>query len=813
MEPCDQLRPAKKSPTHGTANLPRPLETTTAPTLAKRAAMLAAGRTMCLRGLVRCLACLAIGWPVTVLAEPAEIEFFREKIEPVLQAQCYSCHSADADEVRGGLRLDTRSELLRGGDGGPVVVAGKSADSRLVQALRHEGGLAMPPEKPKLPDGVIADFVHWVDGGAPDPRGDVLPSESARMEEARRHWAFQPVIRHQPPPVRDTGWGAMPVDAFVLAKLEERSWRPAPAASRAELIRRVTFDVIGLPPTPDEIAAFVDDPWPDAYARLVDRLLRSPHYGEHFAQHWLDLVRFAESEGFEYDREIPGAWRFRDYVINSLNADKPFDQFLSEQIAGDEIDASSQECLAASIFHRLGAVRRNAGNPEIALSRNEVLTERTDIIGAAFLGLTVGCARCHNHKLEPISQKDYYSLQAYFAATEEHNILLASAEEQAAWEAATKRAKDEIDALRAKARTVEPKEKEQLVAQIETLEDQMPGPLATIPSTHNDWEKCTPIHVLRRGVWENKAEPVRARPPSVLVADTFPELSGETRNPRTQLARWLASPEHPLTARVIVNRLWQQHFGVGLVKTANDFGLKGDRPSHPELLDWLASELVAQGWGLKSIHRTILLSNTYQQSSRSPHQAAQREADPENRLLGHFPRRRLSGEEIRDAMLCVSGRINYQAGGPSVIVPVDAELVQLLYRPSQWLVTRDSRQHDRRGIYLVAKRNLRLPFLESLDAPALQTSCAKRDTSTHPPQALELLNGPFSNELAGALASRLEQEAGGDYERIVVRAFQLALGRLPRADETQRSLEFLREQPLSEFTLALFNLNEFLYVP
>jgi len=467
---------------------------------------------------------------------------------------------------------------------------------------------------------------------------------------------------------------------------------------------------------------------------------------------------------------------------------------------------------AATIFHRLGPVRRNAGNPDIALSRNEVLTERTDILGAVFLGMTVGCARCHNHKLEPITQKDYYQLQAYLAATEEHNILLAEAGAQQEWEAATKRMKDEIADLKKKARLLTGEERTRLTEKIEELEDQLPPLLATIPSTHNDFQKRTPIHVLKRGVWENKGEPVGPRPPSVLVSDGFPELGPGTTDPRAQLAAWMIRSNPPLAVRVLVNRLWQHHFGMGLVKTANDFGLKGDRPSHPELLEWLTASFMEHGWQWKPLHRAILLSNTYQQSSRSTHSLSDR-IDPENRLLSHFNRRRLSAEELRDAMLAVSGRLNLKERGPSVIVPVDKELVQLLYKPSQWQVTPDVGEHDRRSIYLIAKRNLRLPFMENLDAPTLQNSCARRDSSTHAPQALELLNGDLSNNLAKAFTGRLQHESGGDIGRAVDLAFQWTLGRPPSPRERQRSLDFLRDEPLNEFALAMFNLNEFLYVP
>ncbi len=786
--------------------------------------------------LLRPMLLLAVFDPMANAAEPDGIRFFREKVEPVLKEACYRCHSEQADEVQGGLLLDSRASLLRGGDSGPALVAGKSGESLLIQAIRHEAGLAMPPNKPKLSQRTIADFVKWVEMGVPHPReGEVFAAGGLELKEARRHWAFQPVRKVTPPAVNDVGWVRTCVDAFILAKLEGRQWRPAPPASRAELIRRVAFDLIGLPPTPEEIEAFVNDVSPDAFERVVDRLLSSQHYGERWAQHWLDVVRYAETEGYEYDRHVPDAWRFRDYVIESLNRDKPFDRFLTEQIAGDEIGPENPECLTASIFHRLGPVRRNAGNPDIALSRNEVLTERTDILGAAFLGLTVGCARCHNHKLEPISQKDYYRLQAYLAATEEHNVNLASEDEQNTWEATTQKLKDEIQRLQKQAQGLTGKEKDQLIEKIESLDDQLPPPLATIPSTRNDFQKRTAIHVLRRGVWENKGEPVGPRPLGVLIPDDASEVSLGVTNPRTQLANWLTAAEHPLTARVIVNRLWQQHFGVGLVKTANDFGIKGERPSHPELLDWLAATLVENGWRLKPVHRLILLSNTYQQASgiadfglriadSAENQANDRlnprsairnpqSTDPENRLLSRFNRRRLSAEEIRDAMLAVSGRLNVKAGGPSVIVPVDPELVRLLYKPSQWAVTDGAREHDRRSVYLIAKRNLRLPFLENLDAPALQTSCARRESSTHAPQALELLNGGLSNDLAQSFARRLEKECGGDPEHVVELAFRLALGRPPTPSEHEMSLAFLREQPLNEFALAMFNLNGFLYVP
>jgi hypothetical protein len=737
---------------------------------------------------------------------------YRDRIEPVLVSECYQCHSAGAKRVQGNLKLDSRSAMLQGGDTGPAVVPGKAGESLIIQALWHRDGLEMPPRKPRLAASVIADFEQWITQGASTSAVDALVPMDDGLKAARRHWAFQPLKQPTPPPITNRALMQNPIDAFLLARLEARGWSFAPAASRTEWIRRVTFDLTGVPPTPEEIAAYERDNALDADARLVDRLLSSTSYGERWAQHWLDVVRYAETEGYEYDRAVPDSWRFRDYVISSLNRDKPFNRFLTEQIAGDEIGPTDPECQVASIFHRLGPVRRNAGNPEIALSRNEVLTERTDIVGSAFLGLTIGCARCHNHKLEPISQADYYRFEAYLAATQENNINLAPQADFHEWEAKTNQLKSQVARLKKQMRRADQREKARLAQEIEAVDDAMPPRPATIPATRNEDSQRTKIHVLRRGIWENKGEAVGPRPPSILVRDDEPELPAEVRDARTRLAHWLTSSEQPLTARVLVNRIWAYHFGVGLVKTVNDFGTRGDRPSHPELLDWLAASFVQNGWRLKPLHRMIVLSQAYRQSGRSPIAADAQRIDPENRLLWRFSRRRLTAEEIRDAMLAVSGRMNPALHGRSVMVPVDQDLVKLLYKPSQWQVTRAQAQHDRRTIYLVAKRNLRLPFMEAFDAPALQSSCSRRESSTHAPQALELLNGRIANDLARSFASRIRDESRRDMADAVERAFRLALGRAPTDAERSASLAFVRDQPLEDFALALFNLNGFLYV-
>jgi hypothetical protein len=633
--------------------------------------------------------------------------------------------------------------------------------------------------------------------------------------EPGRHWSLQPRTRPAVPKPRAAEadrWIRTPIDAFIWEKLARASLRPAPEAYRQTLIRRVTFDLTGLPPTPEEVVAFVRDPAADAYEQLVERLLASPHYGERWGRHWLDVVRYAETEGFEYDRYRPGAWRYRDYVIAAFNEDRPFDRFVLEQVAGDELDANDPACLVAAGFHRLGPIRRNAGNKLVALSRNEVLTEMTDALGSVFLGLTVGCARCHNHKFDAISQKDYYRLQAFLAATQEHDQVLADAAAQAAWKGQTEKISGKIEDLQKRLKQLGPagRNNDQATAlrkQIKALKRSLPPPLPTISTVRDVARERTIIHVLKRGDPANEGERVGPRLLSALLAADAPELAADVDHPRLRLARWVTDPANPLTARVWVNRVWQYHFGQGIVRTPNDFGKNGAPPSHPELLDYLANEFIAGGQRLRPLQRMIVLSSTYRQASTAEGPARQA---PE--LLARFPRRRLEAEEIRDAMLAVAGRLNLKAGGPSVFLPVDADLVKLLYDPEQWQVTPDAAGHDRRSIYLVAKRNLPLPFFQVFDQPDAQTSCPRREASTHALQALELLNGRFANRMAEALAARLERECPGDRTHLVQRAFWLTAGRPPSMAEEALALQFLERQPLREFALALFNLNAFLYV-
>ena len=640
------------------------------------------------------------------------------------------------------------------------------------------------------------------------PLGVYTPTE-------RRHWAFQPRKDVKPPLLADAAakaWIRTAVDAFVLEGLRKAGLRPAPEASRADLIRRVTYDLHGLPPTPEEVAAFVADKSPKAYENLIDRLLASPHYGEQWARHWLDVVRFAESDGYEYDTHRPDAFRYRDYVIGAFNSDKPYNDFIKEQLAGDEIDPKSETMLIASGFNRLGPLRKNAGNQDVASSRTEVLTEMTNVVGAAMLGVTVGCARCHDHKFDPIRQSDYYRLQGYFAQTQSSDVIVASAEEQAKYKATVGPLEKEMTDLRNAMRKASEEEKGKLQVRLEEIDARMPLPLTAWYAVWDNAKDATPIHLLGRGDYRNKGAAVGMRPLGVLLPDATPEAPLTAEKPRLQLATWVADPANPLTARVMANRLWGYHFGNGLVGTPNDFGRMGTRPSHPELLDWLANEFVNSGWKMKPIHRMLLLSSAYRQASSSPIEKLAMEKDPQNKLVWKWNRRRLDAEELRDSILATSGRLNSKAGGPSVMAEIDPELIKDLKRPQYWVVTRDRTEHDRRTIYMIYKRNLILPFMQVFDSPDTLLSCPRREQSTHAPQALELLNGKLSNEMAIALADRLAKVRST--ERVDY-AWRLVTGRAPNKKELALSKAYLDDaDPTAalEFALSLFNSNAFLYV-
>jgi hypothetical protein len=664
------------------------------------------------------------------------------------------------------------------------------------------------------------------------------------------HWSFRSPVQQAPPAVQNAGWCRNPIDAFVLARLEKAALRPAAQADRVALIRRLTIDLTGLPPTPEDVDAFVSDTSPDAYDRLVDRLLASPHFGERWAQHWLDVARFAETNGYEGDAERPQSWRYRDWVVRAMNADLPYDRFVTLQVAGDLLAKEDRDGLFAAGFNRCGPIHQVSGNVDPAEVRNEFLTEVNAGVGGAFLGLTMNCARCHDHKFDPIPARDYYRLEAFFSAAKPKEVELAGdaersahAKELAAWQAKISPLRAQVAKLDApyRAKISQAKrekleepykkalatdaskrtaEQQKLAAQANTLikvtwdeviaalsdedrekrtalREQMHKITASAPVpparawTLEESKESLASYVLKRGDWQRKGKKVEPGIPMV--------FGGQATSPnnRLGLAKWLTARDHPLTARVIVNRLWQHHVGKGIVRTPNDFGLRGDRPSHPELLDWLAVELMQSGWSLKHVHRMIVTSATYQMADHSEQQAKAETIDPDNRLLWKMNRRRLEGEALRDCVLRVTGRLTEWLGGPMIRVPLEPETYDLIFTEDEpdglWPVTPDERQHDRRTIYLFAKRNVRLPLLEALDQPDTLTSCPVRPVSTFAPQALILLNGPFMQSQAKAFASRLYREAKTTEGRIE-RAYRLTLGKVPSQTEQKMSAAFIREQ-------------------
>jgi len=681
------------------------------------------------------------------------------------------------------------------------------------------------------------------------------------------HWAWKPPIRPTVPAVRGMQ-PTNPIDAFIRAKLDAAGLSPASPASREQLLRRVTFDLTGLPPTPDEIDDFVCDKARDAWEKVIDRLLASPRYGERWGRHWLDLARYADTNGYEFDEPRPDAWRYRDYVIRSFNADKAFDRFAIEQIAGDEAIPGDRDSLIATGFNLLGPDMTDASDQ--AQRRLNTLNDMTDTAGLAFLGLTVGCARCHDHKFEPIPQIDYYRLQAFFAPTVfRRDLSVATPAERKAhddamknYQVATKSIRDEISALEdphrsklfeAKLSMLSPEAQsahrtpadkrtggqQELVAETErkvvvtaaeiakamsaddraklaALQDRLKSfdtkkpPALPVAMGLTDTPGLAPkTHVLDRGELSNKAAEVSPGYLAILSTAAKPANTEPTKNSsgrRLALATWITSPDNPLSARVIVNRLWQHHFGRGLVATSSDFGLRGARPTHPELLDYLATELIAGAWQLKRVHKLMLMSETYQQSAQADPEALAKDAD--NKLLSRMNHMRLEGEAVRDALLAVSGRLNPTMGGPGVVLPESSVAAG---GSKAVPVTPDPGARDRRSVYLFARRNLRDPFLEAFDLPDSNLSCPKRERSTTAPQALALLNAAEASAAAKVLAGRLGREVKLEAERIDA-AYRLTLGRAPTAAERERAAAFLRESPLSELCRALVNLNEFVYL-
>jgi hypothetical protein len=724
-------------------------------------------------------------------------------VKPLLARRCIGCHGKAV--AQHGLRLDARAFALKGGDSGvAAIVPGNSAASLLVRyASGQEKDVMMPPSPLAPLTAPELDLLRrWIDEGAAyDGAGE--PAATGRPKGAD-HWSFQPIRKPAVPAVGDKAWVRTPIDAFVLARLEAKGWKPNPPAGEAQLRRRVYLGLTGLPPSIAEQSAPLD----------VESLLSRPAYGERWGRHWLDLVRYAESNGYERDGHKPEAWRYRDYVIDAFNKDKPFDRFILEQIAGDELPGADEESLVATGYNRLGPWDDEPADP--AEDRFDQLDDLVSTTSQVFLGLTLGCARCHNHKFDPLTAQDYYSMVAIFNGLErprrgrtELTLPIGSLDriEQ------TRRIENRLQLEAAQAiagffqlGAVPPPVT--LAAVRRELDASPRGyflhePSANVPTTH----------LLIRGKPGRLGPEVPPAVPAILSPrqPEFPAAAPGRRTSlrRTTLARWLASPGNPLTARVIVNRVWQFHFGEGLVRTPSDFGTLGQKPTHPELLDWLAVWFVDNGWSFKKLHRLILASNTYRMSKAA--NTAYAAEDPENRLLWRFPYRRLEAEAIRDGMLAVSGKLNRAAGGPSMFPEVPEAAMAGSSDPDKIWKTSPEPDRNRRTVYAFLKRSMIVPMLEVLDLCDTARSTAQRLTTSVAPQALTLFNGEFVNAQAAALAARLRQEAGPGAGEQVELAYRLALARRPTAAEKHRMVEFTARHSLEQLARVVLNLNEFVY--
>ncbi len=783
---------------------------------------------------------------------PQQAEHFEKKVRPLLSEKCFKCHSHDGGKIKGALVLDSISGFLQGGDSGnPAIVPGKPDHGEMMaRILSTDEEEQMPPKGERLTKDQIAVLVEWIKQGAPWPgatgSGLAKRAKGKLTDEDRQWWSFQPLKHVVPRKVSDGGWARTDVDRFIFQKLADNKLQPNREATRSVQIRRLYFDLWGMPPSPKEVDEFVADKSTDAYDKLVDRLLASPRYGERWARHWLDLVRYADSDGYRVDDFRPHSWRYRDYVVRSLNADKPYDRFIKEQLAGDELFPGEPDALVATGYLRHWIYEYN--NRDAVGQWSTILNDITDTTGDVFFGLGLQCARCHDHKFDPILQKDYYRLQAFFSGIiPREDMPAATANERAdyavkfaAWETLTADIRDEIEKIEgpykvkaaAAAIKIFPEDIQALIhkpkADRTTYEHQVaelayrqvdyeynrlatkmksedkekvaalrkkliafdkskPAPLPVVYSVSDVGPKAAPVTIPRKG--DEVIEPgyltlLFEGPANIKPVPTAPQSSGR----RSELARWLTEPENPLSARVMVNRVWQYHFGKGLVATSSDFGRLGEKPTHPELLDWMARRFVADGWSFKKLHRVILTSAVYRQSSSAtedPREPANSKeaiaasenwkrailADPENRLLWRSNVRRLDAEQIRDALLSATGELKLDAVGAAV----------------------DGSRFNR-SIYTKVLRNTRDPLLDVFDAPQNFSSTSSRDTTTTPVQSLLLINSQFMLLRSKAMADRIDKESNGDENRAIEQAYWLVYGRKPNDEERKGSAEFLFTQ-------------------
>ncbi len=893
-----------------------------------------------------CALLAGLGWWAVAARAQQAVSFSRDVL-PVLSANCLKCHG---DTQLSGLDLRSRAGMLKGGQNGPSVTPGNAEASRLYRRVAGKEKPSMPMDG-KLSDAAVATLRSWINQGAAwegaasvgGPAGASSLAALEEMEipaEARQYWAFRKPLRPPVPRVKSRDWARHPIDAFLMQVFEQKGLTPAPAAGRATLARRAYLDLIGLPPSPEAVAAFVNDNSPDAWEKLIERLLASPQYGERWGRHWLDVARYADSSGFEHDRDRPTAWRYRDYVIQSFNKDTPYNAFIAEQLAGDELDWTNFDTKIATGFLRAGprVEFREKDNPQY---RFDYLDDMIAATSQGFLGLTVQCARCHNHKFDPIPQKDYYRLQSVFFGYVDVNHYLAPEAEAETFQSKLENIDARIRPLREQLAEIEGPARQRafvaeaahrfpedaqiavktpeaqrtpgqqllanqlfravgvpsgaldrqlsaedrlirntLLAQIRELEKQRPAaPPAAIGVTDGDYrfapdgpgDEPAPGKGIKRdaslqGSFLHKGDGAYAAPPSyflirgdaesrgsrmepgfVTVATygnppaALPPSHGRTSGRRRALAAWIASPDNPLAARVMANRIWHHHFGRGIVATPNNFGKMGEAPTHPELLDWLATEFVARGWSVKQMHRLIMTSSAYRMASEFENAASQK-ADPENRLLWKFRMQRLDAEALRDTMLAVSGKLNREMGGPPVFPKVEPSVVATM-KNGIWNIEEDGPKVWRRSVYVYRKRGMPFPMFEVFDLPDQNVSCGGRNVSTVPTQALTLLNNEFVLRQARSYAERVAGEAGPDAGEQAVRAYQVALGREPSESEKRLAVEFLGRQrqfhaartaesaapaaapaapargvteahlaALADLTHVIYNLNEFVYI-
>ncbi len=788
---------------------------------------------------------------------------FAKDIGPLLENRCLGCHSAQLQS--NGLRVDSREALLRGGYTGPAIRPGDSAASKLIHLVAGlEKGIVMPLDGDRLTADQIGLLRAWIDQGAEWPAapssGSSAEAKTASLSRAT-HWAFQPVARPQPPNVRSPGRVKNAIDRFILARLAKEGIEPSPEAGKRTLIRRLGLDLLGLPPEPKDVARFLDDDSPEAYERLVDRLLESPHYGEKWAMHWLDLARYADSDGYEKDYVRPHAWRYRHWVINALNADMSFRRFTIEQIAGDLLPGATVEQKVATGFHR-NTLKNREGGVKLEQFRFEETVDRANSVGTVWLGLTLGCAQCHDHKYDPLTQQEYYNFFAFFNNLDEVDIdaplagemgpylaalpkyreqreaLLAEAgvaELQAAWEEKMKLAranpgkwtdwdhaydalqkyldgsdriidKDPSDRTRKEVddladhfvknyhRVITKERRKQLDFEglrkkLIALKEDFPAVSEAQTVVESDLHRKTHIHI--RGDWRNTGRGVAADIPSFLPA-AYTDRASESGLTRLDLARWIVSRDNPLTARVIVNRVWQEYFGAGLVATSENFGTQGEEPSHPELLDWLARDFMDHGWSLKHLHKRIVMSATYRQSSKA--RPALDAIDAGNRLLARQSRLRLPGELVRDSALAVSGLLYPKIGGNSVRPPLPEGLADLAYGSSLKWDESEGRDRYRRGLYILFQRSVPYPQLMNFDMSERTATECSRERSNTPLQSLNLLNDPVFVEAAQAFAVRLLTQGGAAVDDRLRYAFDLALARPPKPTEIEAINEYYRKQ-------------------